>query len=112
MPPNLPPRPHHQHHHHHRHKKFHVRPEAQGLHYWKFKGPGRSGQDDPPRPEPADVLEAGAKAEARAHQRLVRRALWLCAGTPIAVLILSQAGHWLPYVIWRLKRVLPPMINF
>ena len=102
-------------HHHHRHKKFHVRPEATGLGYHRFLGlPSASQWTAPAKTEVEKLVAAEVEAEEVAHRRLALRGSWLCAGLLFCMLIVvtGNLGRLLAYIVWRLKGVLPPMINF
>ena len=102
-------------HHHHRHKKFRVRPEARGLGYQRFLGvPSAPQWTAPANLKEEQLLAAEVEPEEVAQRRIARRGLWICAGLLLCVLIAATADYdrGLAYIVWRLKGILPPMINF
>jgi hypothetical protein len=110
----IPYQPRH-HHHHHRHKKFRVRPEAKGLGYWRFLGlPSAPQLTTSVKKEQREQVVAEVEPEDEARRRLACRGLWICAGLLLCVLIAATTDYYsrLEYIFWRLKGVLPPMMNF
>ena len=90
---------HHGHHHHrrrHRHRRFHVRPEAKGIGYWKFLGvPSRSRR----------TSEAGVNTEDEAEesQETQGGGFWATAVIVIcAIALLWLLGEQVLRVLWRL----------
>jgi hypothetical protein len=110
----IPFQPRH-HHHHHRHKKFHVRPEARGLGYWRFLSlPSAPKQATAAKKEETKQVVAEVEPEEVARRRLARSGLWICAGLLLCVLIAATIDYSraFAYIVWRLKGILPPMMNF
>jgi hypothetical protein len=76
---------HHQQRRHHRHKKFHVRPEAKGVGYWRFLTAPWLSAASTAEAEPEDVEEESHEAEESVKPKTFWRHLVVIMGLILVV---------------------------
>jgi hypothetical protein len=79
----------HQQRRHHRHKKFHVRPEAKGVGYWRFLtapwlSPASTAEAEP-KAEPGEMEEESQESEENVKPKKLWRHLVLIIGLILVV---------------------------